>query len=352
MSETPSTPLYRTVRQIGMDLVADLAWPQLWQGVEEPTGGYEQLARAMDRCLSRLTDLALWGTANREPSLELWNVAGEPLSRGWLQYRARTKPRGYAGDHELLGRMYSGQCCDDPLGRLFDRYFLGQAAPLAVRHRMEMMRGWIVEEVARRAAGAAGGGKPPLKVAMVGSAFGAEIRDALGQLTPDQRAAIEIVLLDIDPAAAATAEQQLAGLAAEGRLRAVGANIFRLPQRPNLAELLDDSDLLFCPGLFDYLDDAAAAAMLRCLYERLAPGGRLVVFQFAPHNPTRAYMEWLASWYLIYRDLAAFQGVVAAAGISAEEAEFGAEPQGVDLFVSIRRGGLPVRGGTRTDTGR
>jgi len=92
--------------------------------------------------------------------------------------------------------------------------------------------------------------------------------------------------------------------------------------------------------------------MLRCLYERLAPGGRLVVFQFAPHNPTRAYMEWLASWYLIYRDLAAFQGVVAAAGISAEEAEFGAEPQGVDLFVSIRRGGLPVRGGTRTDTGR
>jgi len=45
------------------------------------------------------------------------------------------------------------------------------------------------------------------------------------------------------------------------------------------------------------------------------PGNRaeMIVFNFAPSNPSRAYMEWLGNWYLTYRDEAAVARLVQAA---------------------------------------
>src|SRR6185312_5816580 len=62
---------------------------------------YQQVAGAIDSCLQQLRSLHLLGRENQLPASELWNIAGHVLARGWLQNRARTKPRGFAGDHEL-----------------------------------------------------------------------------------------------------------------------------------------------------------------------------------------------------------------------------------------------------------
>src|SRR6185369_18074367 len=107
------------------------------------------------------------------------------------------------------------------------------------------------------------------------------------------RPSLAVTLLDLDPAALEFANKQLESLLPAGQLVLQPTNLFRLPVRPGLAGNLAGSDLLFCPGLFDYLDDDPAIAMIQCLFAQLAPGGRLIIFQFAPHNPTRAYMEWL-----------------------------------------------------------
>lgn len=328
------------VRQAAWDLLAELtdaAQPRHDTADEE--GRYRRVAEALDRCLNHLSQLALWGPANRLPSSELWNIAGHLLARGWLQNQARTKPRGYAGDYEMLARIYEFRLCDDPLGRLFDRYFQEQAAPRAVRNRMRLVGDWIVE---RAVALSSGGRQPPeverrLHIALVGSAFGFEVRDALLRLAPPQRALVHVMLLDLDPGAIDLAREQLAPLLPIGRLQAENVNLFRLTERPQAASLLAGADLLFCQGLFDYLDDAAAIAMLRLLYDRLASGGRLTIFQFATHNPTRAYMEWLGNWYLKYRDAAKLEGIVQAAGIAPAMAQFGSEPLGVDLYVVARR---------------
>jgi extracellular factor (EF) 3-hydroxypalmitic acid methyl ester biosynthesis protein len=154
------------------------------------------------------------------------------------------------------------------------------------------------------------------------------------QLTPDERAAVAITLLDLDPAAIDFAQAQLKLLIPSERVTVASGSILKLPVRPRLAEPLQGTDLLLCPGIFDYLDDEEAAAMLRLFYGTLAPGGRMTVFQFAPHNPSRALMEWIANWYLIYRDEAQFRSVVKLADIPSRCASFGAEPLGVDLFVT------------------
>jgi extracellular factor (EF) 3-hydroxypalmitic acid methyl ester biosynthesis protein len=289
----------------------------------------------MDQCLADLRSTGLWGVDNRLPSSELWKVVGPLLEPGWMLYRARIKPRGYAGDYELLGRMYENRLCDDPLGRLLDRYFQEDAAPIAVRNRMRLNADWIVAAVRQRASV---GNNQPVRIAVVGSAFGLDIRDALLQLTSEERAAIAITLLDLDPAAVDFARSQLDPLIPAENVTVASGSILKLPVRPRLAEPLQGTDLLFCPGIFDYLDDNEAAAILRLFYGALAPGGRMTVFQFAPHNPSRALMEWIANWYLIYRDEGQFRSVVKQADVPSPCASFGAEPLGVDLFVTAVKG--------------
>ncbi len=289
----------------------------------------------MDECLAKLRSTGLWGPDNRWPSAELWNIAGPLLERGWLLNRARTKPRGYAGDYELLGRMYGSELCNDPLGRLLDRYFQEDAAPVAVRNRMRMIADWITGEVRQRHAA---GANPAIRIAIVGSAFGLDVRDALLQLPEEERASVAVTLLDLDPAAVDFARSQLEPLVPSKRLTTASGSILKLPVRPKLAAPLAGTDLLFCPGIFDYLADEEAAAMLRLFYGALAAGGRMTVFQFASHNPSRALMEWIGNWYLIYREEAELRDVVEQAAIPSSAATFGAEPLGVDLYVTARKG--------------
>lgn len=297
---------------------------------QPPDAMYPALATAMDGLLDACRATAMWGADNRLASSELWNVAHEALARGWLQSRARTKPRGYAGDYELLARMFHNRLCDDPLGRLMDEYFQRDAAPVAVRNRMAMIADWIAEGVRSR-------NERSTRIAIVGSAFGLDVREALLRLTDEERRHVSVALLDLDPEAVEFGRSQLAPLLPPERIVAVACNLFRMPQRPPLAEPLADVDLLFCPGIFDYLDQAAGAAMLRLFWDRLAPGGRMTVFQFAPHNPSRALMEWIGNWYLVYRDQSELELMTAAAGIPRRAVTFGAEPLGVDLFVSATR---------------
>jgi len=318
------------VRQAAVQLLHELQPLQSLAAEASEEAIYPQVVQALDRCLDQLRQAKLVGRDNEVPSSVLWNVAGDVLARGWLQERARRKPRGYAGDYELLARFYERWQCDDPLGRLFDRYFQEQPAPRAVENRMRMMADWIV-------AAARDGESRLLKIAMVGSAFGLEIRDALLRLEPHERERIQLTLIDLDPQSIDFARARLAPLIAPSQLIAENSNPLRLPKRPQLAALLDGSDLIFCPGVFDYLDDAAASEMLRVLHQRLASGGRLTVFQFAPHDPTRAYMEWIGGWHLIYRDAAELRACVERAELDAVEIAFGAEPLGVDLFVTVRR---------------
>jgi len=318
------------VREAAGELLAALESCQQQLSSASPAEIDAACAAALDRCLARVKPLGLWGPDNRLPSSELWNRCGHFLARGWLQNQARTKPRGYAGDYEMLARIYEQRLTDDPLGRAFDRYFQNEAAPRAVRNRMRMMADWVVC--------AAEEATTPTQVAVVGSAFGLEVRDALLRMPEPKRRLLRFVLLDLDPAAIEFARSQLAPLLAGSQLTAESANLFRLSERPRLGEPLQNSHLIFCPGLFDYLDDAAAANMLRCLYARLAPGGRLAVFQFAPHNPTRAYMEWFGNWYLLYRDAQQFCRLVSSTEPSASAVQLGSEPIGIGLFASIQRG--------------
>ncbi len=323
--------LRQRVRQIARRLDEDLC------RARDATGGWsdavqtDPLARqALQRALDQLSVTGCWGEANRVPSSELWRIAAGWLETGSLQLRARTKPRGYAGDFEMLTQICDQQVCEHPLGVAFDRFFQSQAAPQAVRGRTNLIARAVADCVRLRSAGS-------IRVVSVGSGPAIDIERACRTLTPAQRQGLQITLLDLDPAALDYARSRLAPLVQPAQLRLVRENLFRLAQPGRGSDLLDGVDVLVCTGLFDYLDDAAAAALLSRFWQSLRPAGQAWVFNFAPHNPSRAYMEWIGNWYLTYRSAEQMREVAAQADVPNRHLEISAEPSGVNLCWQITR---------------
>jgi extracellular factor (EF) 3-hydroxypalmitic acid methyl ester biosynthesis protein len=282
---------------------------------------------AFSACLARLSETGCRGEANRLASGELWRIAGPVLEVGHMQWRARFKPRGYAGDYLMLEWILTDHRAEHPLGRAFDRYFQIQAAPQAVRSRTE-------ETAAAMAAHCIEHDATDYRVVSVGSGPARDVLQAVGVLPPDRRGRLHVTLMDLDPEALDFARARLDPLLPPGSLGCVRENLYRLPQTPRMQEHLERADFLVCSGLFDYLDDATAAAMLGLFWRQLAPGGLLLAGNFAPHNPTRAYMEWIGNWYLTYRTADEMQRLALRAGIPPERFSVRSERLGVDLFVA------------------
>ncbi|MCE9548434.1 MAG: class I SAM-dependent methyltransferase [Planctomycetia bacterium] len=286
--------------------------------------------RALSQCMARLARTECWGRANQVPSGELWKIAGGVLESGVLQLRARAKPLGYAGDYQMLAWICEQTCCDHPLGRYFDRYFLRQAAPEAVRGRTQLAAAKIA------AYGLAHAGATH-HIVSVGVGPGLDLAAAVQMLDVKRHERLKITLVDLDAAGLEFAAQQIRPYLRADQVQVVRENLFRLSQKPQAIAQMADADFLLCTGLFDYLDDVIAAEMLSLFWRVLAPQGELMVGNFAPHCPTRAYMEWIGNWYLNYRRAEELATLAEAAGLASGSWTIGAESLGVDLFISAKR---------------
>ncbi|MGH7136992.1 MAG: class I SAM-dependent methyltransferase [Pirellulales bacterium] len=326
-----SAELAAYARRTGERLVAELRRAESLsaQWADEEVG-YALVSCAMDRTLARLAATGCWGKDNQLPSGEFWAVAGGWLEVSWLQHRARFKPRGYAGDFEMFERFWRRECVDHPLGRLFDRYFQGQAAVEAVRARTEAIGAALVECCLSSSVA------HPFHIASVGCGPAIDLRCALDCLGQGRRE-LRVTLLDLDQAALDHAAHKLSSASSRPQINAVRENLYRLTDKPPAAALLAGADFLVCSGLFDYLPDDAALGLLKLFWKQLAPGGTLLVGNFAPHNPTRAYMEWIGNWYLIYRTADELARLGQTAGLPVAQLMIGAERLGIDLFLSCKK---------------
>ncbi len=288
-----------------------------------------QVFAAIEQCLATLAATQVWGSENRLPSALLWQHAGEWLEHGRLLHRARFKPRGYAGDDTMLRQICENWRCDHPLGAMLDGHFQSHAAPQAVRNRTRMVAEAISLAVRQTT-------NPEIRVASVGSGPALDIAWAAAPLSPEERAALRVTLLDLDPRALEEARERLCTWLAPQHVNAVRENLYRLPQRPTAGELLD-ADLISCTGFFDYLNETDATALLRQFWRSLRPGGRLLVFNFAPQNASRALMEWIGNWYLVYRDEAEMHALAEAAEIPRSSLSVGFEPAAAALYIDARK---------------
>lgn len=212
----------------------------------------------------------------RDIAARHWSVFN---STATMQGYARLKPHGYAGDFEIIERIYNRNLSGEGSLRKWDEFFHLADAVQAVRNRAGVLRGICAET-------------SPEAILSVGCGPGLDIRP----MVVDGGGLRRVVMLDNDPNALKRSGANLAaGAAASGvdvGLECRNALRWKSEER---------FDLVWSSGLFDYLADKTASFLIKRLREVLKPGGRLVIGNFGRENATRAYSEVVGDWLLIHR---------------------------------------------------
>jgi extracellular factor (EF) 3-hydroxypalmitic acid methyl ester biosynthesis protein len=267
--------------------------------------------------LRRIHALVAAGRIARRQVTDFWRALGPDYLAGSTQGFALAKPHGYAGDFEVMDKIYRREVSADPRFRNWDLFLHAQSAASAVRNRQPYLASVLDEALRRR-------DRPRLHV--LDLACG-PAHHLARWLVHKPAAAVEVLCLDQDGHALEKAAEVCGD--AGRRVRFERANVLRFVPQTTY-------DLVWSSGLFDYLSDRAFVRLVARLRSALRPGGEIVLSNFAPHAATRAYMELVADWDVRYRSEEDLLRLGAIAGAAPGEARVGWEPTGVNLFLHLR----------------
>ncbi len=245
-----------------------------------------------------------------------WKAVCETRLAGTVQHFVTSTPHGYHGDFEIIDKIYRQEVHHDPRLGAWDRFFHAQAAPAAVRNRKEYLQRLLNSHFKRQPGG--------VSVLNIGSGPG---RDMLEWFEQNESAPVTFDCVDQDPRAIEWAAQVCTPHLDRIRFHCVNAFRFRVQSHYGL---------IWSAGLFDYLSDRLFIRLLRRLLGLVAPGGEVVLGNFGPANPNRAYMETLGGWRLIHRSEPELLQLAHAAGAPPGAVSIGREPEGVNLFLHIQ----------------
>lgn len=226
------------------------------------------------------------------------------------------KPHGYAGDFELIDKMYQQAISGHATYRKWDEFYHWHAAARAVRNRKSYFKYLITTYLQAPRS---------FRILNVASGPGRDMLEAL-EAHPEADLHFDCVEMDLNAI-----------------LYAVKLNKFHLPHltfyNKNVFRFTPKRQypFIWSAGLFDYFDDKTFVRMLGKMLDWLTPHGELVIGNFSTNNPTRGYMEVLCDWKLHHRDETALLNLARACGSPLTKIRIGQEPQGVNLFLHVTK---------------
>jgi SAM-dependent methyltransferase len=256
------------------------------------------------------------------------------FSRSWFIHRALVKPRGYAGDFELLAAMYDGVPKSLGIGGYLDLYFFSTKLGRAVPARLAATRQFLLDELSRRRG----------KVSILNVASG-PCREYVGGFPGAENCEIHITCVDIDPEALQFVKERVAPpLPANVELTYVAYNALRMASAKANLERFGASDIIYSIGLCDYISDRTLVRLLAGWRESLAPGGvAFVAFKDGSrYRPTKYH--WLDDWFFFQRSEEDCRSLLAQAGYDMEGLALSRDTTGIIMnFVSRVPSAVPVR---------
>lgn len=212
-----------------------------------------------------------------------------------LVRRAYEKPRGYAGDYEMMNQIYrAGYEGTDLFGRLLHNYITNENSGESVKFRKQYFFGYYNRFIER-----------PGKINALSIACGpaVEVQELVAKWPQADLDRLRITLFDLDREALEHAQTRIFELALEHG-RQVQVDFINASVKSFLssnAETRETFDLVYSGGLFDYLDNATSAALVRKFATLLNPGGKLIIGNFTKENKTKAFLHLLTDWALIHK---------------------------------------------------
>lgn len=344
----------RLVRsKAAMDAAAQTGWAR----IADQLAGFKQLLAEADRAAIKNDDqvpeeiaarvrerfhaFCHWlnesiGERSPEP-VEVRHELGDRVQAEVLPYliltkngeRWYSKPRGYAGDFLSIEWLYQDSAeGSGRLGPLLDRCFLEMDAARAVRNR----RALLVDEIEKVMAAKTGPG--PTRVLSMACGPARELFDVYSKLDDPKKLAA--TCLDIDLQALAFVGDIRDKRKLKSHMRLENGNLVYLALGKQKLDL-PPQDLIYSIGLIDYFNDDFVVRLLDYVHGILAPGGKVILGNFHPRNPTKAIMDHVLDWRLIHRDEADLDRLFARSKLGHPCDAHRYEEQRVNLFASATK---------------
>lgn len=212
-------------------------------------------------------------------------------ARRWYE-----KPRGFSGDYLTMRNLYNHNTGGTgAVGLAIDEALLNLPPVKSVRNRRNFLRDELLKTIDESQS-------PPPHCPITSLACGAalEVFDVFETLESDPP--VQFALLDMDREAIDHVENSIDELGVQTRAQTFQKNlIFLVKGRHELD--IGPQELIYSAGLIDYFDDEFVGELLDWIYDKLATGGRLILGNFHPRNPTRAFMDHILDWKLVYRTM-------------------------------------------------
>lgn len=222
------------------------------------------------------------------------------------------KPHGYAGDYELIDRIYSSWINKNPKYERWDKLYQNADSAFAVRNRKK----YFIDQLNMR---------DNKKILNIGSGPCTDINEFFVKNPTSKNI---ITCLDMDKNAIEYGQVICDNHSKS--INFVNKNVFKYNTDAKF-------DLIWSAGLFDYFNDKLFARLLRKLYSKLNEGGELIIGNFADTNPSRGLMEILCSWFLHHRSKKHLKEIALKVGIKEEKIIIDSEETGINLFMHIKK---------------
>ncbi len=249
------------------------------------------------------------------------------FERGDLPRRAVEKPRGYAGDFEMMNAMYrDGFEGQDLLGKVLHNYIANEDSSESVVFRRPYFIGQYEKTLKR-----------PGNVSVLSLASGpaVEVQTILEQWPQEKLDRMRMTLFDLDRIALEHAQTKIFDrlLSLKKRFEVEFVNASVKAFLTHSEEYTEMYDLIYSGGLFDYLQNDIAKVIVQNLYTLLKPGGRLVLGNFTADNTTKAICHLVTRWHLIHKTEREMRQW--AEGLPKASVSFDYDPHKIQAFIVI-----------------
>jgi len=220
------------------------------------------------------------------------------LNHGPVWHRSYFKPAGYPGDFEIMNYVYDWQREGaDVYGQLMHRVGLDVAECIGTR--MHVVRKVLGDAVRGQK------GSTPVRVLSLGCGSAREVELYLKDADAPQ-GPVCFTLIDQEANALAYAYEHAHPLTIsmkpQAKVQAINVSFTDVLRGGTWLDDVGPQDLIYSVGLIDYLIDRRARALAARLYERLAPGGMLIIGNMNETELSNLWpMEFITDWHLFYR---------------------------------------------------
>jgi extracellular factor (EF) 3-hydroxypalmitic acid methyl ester biosynthesis protein len=265
--------------------------------------------------LCKVLDSTLTKNNSRKESKFLVDLFRQKTFKWFMQSycikRSFLKPQGYAGDYDVIDRIYQNVPFGKGMEFALDKYFLDNKGSQAMRSRKKL----IVTKISSLIKAKMEAQGRQVSLIDLGCGPGRDILEILSNTGP-----FGISMLDQDLSALEYSRNILNSY--EDHIKYTRINLLRvIVGGKHIAKQFGTHDIATCIGLYDYLDEETSIRLTRSSHNLLKENGILIISNWDISNPSKTEMEWVCDWHVHHRTKRDMVKIIEGSGIPKEKYE-------------------------------